>query len=234
MEACAVIQLPKDHSRGNYYIHPIWIDAVSHISGFLANKQAASHELMLCIGSGTMEFLPELIDPDAEYLVYAKNILMPDKVIIGEVYAMQLAEPRRVVAHVQGLHFHPLNLSGFRKRTALMRAGIVAAHDQLEAPTPLVPTAMPVYEQRTRQSHSADSVARTVMKIICDACDLSADVVNRDTELDSMGIDSMMSIELVGILRLTFPDVSLDSNFLYGFTTVGELCEGLVEKLDEA
>ncbi|KAJ7609686.1 hypothetical protein FB45DRAFT_943423 [Roridomyces roridus] len=234
MEACAVVQLPKNYSRGNYYVHPIWIDALAHVSGFSANKQAPAHELMLCLGFGTMEFLPgKPIDLDAKYLVYAKNELMSNKTVVGEVYAMRVEEPRCIIAHVRGLQFHPLNLTGYKKRMALVRANIAIAHSQ-SSPLPQGPAFSNVPTCNQDSVLPTGSVALIAIKIICDACDLSADAVNRDTDLESMGIDSMMSMELVGVLRLTFPGVALDSNFFYGFTTVGELCEGLIKKLDEA
>ncbi|KAJ7613999.1 polyketide beta-ketoacyl-synthase [Roridomyces roridus] len=210
MEGYATIQLPNDYERGKFVIHPVWLDTLGHVAGLIANKQGNANDAFICTQIGLTEVFTELVDNEAPYLMYFKNVWLPgEKAIVGEVYAVQVAgEERRIVAHMQGIHFHRIRLSSFKKSLTRPAAVSVPA-----VPKPTVIAA-----------RSPSSVDATILKLVSDACDLPLSAVNLTTDLASIGIDSMMSIEIFGGLRLAFPQAGLDVHFLGLCAVVGDIC----------
>ncbi|KAJ7604989.1 putative polyketide synthase [Roridomyces roridus] len=220
MEGYATIQLPTDYERGKFVIHPVWLDTLGHVAGLIANKQGNVNDAFICTQIGLTEVFTELVDNEAPCLMYFKNVWLPgEKAIVGEVYAVQAAgEERRIIAHMQGIHFHRIRLSSFKKSLARITA----------VPVPAV--AKPV----VIAARSSSSVDATIVKLVSDACDLPVSAVNLNTDLASIGIDSMMSIEIFGGLRLAFPKAGLDVHFLGSCSTVADICREVSLKVGAA
>ncbi|KAJ7720858.1 hypothetical protein DFH07DRAFT_972466 [Mycena maculata] len=43
MEGCTTIRLPRDYDRGKFFVHPVWMDAVGHVAGLVANMQGGTY-----------------------------------------------------------------------------------------------------------------------------------------------------------------------------------------------
>ncbi|KAJ6479893.1 putative polyketide synthase [Mycena vitilis] len=213
MEGCATVQLPDDYDRGHFVVHPVWMDTLLHVAGFVANMQGSVDDVYICTKVGAVKVFPALVNNDKPYLVYCTNAWLPDEaVMLAEAYAVQVAEPRRIVAHLKGMHFRRLRLGSLKKSLA-HAAG---------KPTFLPVQGKPILARSLSPPPTADVEA--VIKLVSVACDIPASSVDITTDLASIGIDSMMSIELVGSLRSAFPGARLDTRSLSFCTTVADIC----------
>ncbi|KAH9991309.1 hypothetical protein BJV77DRAFT_962951 [Russula vinacea] len=65
-EGYATVQLPNNADRDDFVVHPILMDAMLHVAGFIAN-----------IKVGCVEVIPRLIDDNAPYGVYVNCAWLP-------------------------------------------------------------------------------------------------------------------------------------------------------------
>ncbi|KAJ7482959.1 putative polyketide synthase [Mycena galericulata] len=231
MEGCATIQLPSDYDRGKYVVHPVWMDTLLHVAGFVANMQGALNDAYICTQVGTVKVFPALVNNDKPYLVYCNNAWLPEEgIMLAEAYAVQVVEPRRIVAHMKGMHFRRVRLSSLKKSLAL------AAGKPAPAPQPVKSVRIAAHaESRGSPSPSPSppvvDVHAIVLKLVSDTCDIPASAIDVNTDLASIGIDSMMSIEIFGGLRTVFPDAELDAHVLSFCTTVADICQEVASKV---
>ncbi|KAJ7720853.1 putative polyketide synthase [Mycena maculata] len=228
MEGCATIQLPSDYDRGKFVIHPVWMDTLLHVAGFVANMQGGVNDAYICTQVGAVKVFPALVDNDKPYLVYCTNAWLPDEgIMLAEAYAVQVAEPRRIVAHMKGMHFRRVRLSSLKKSLAH-----AAGKPIIQAPQPT--KSVRIVKPESRGSPSPPPIAdveATVLRLVSDACDIPVSAVDINTDLASIGIDSMMSIEIFGGLRAAFPGTELDSHVLSFCTTVADICREVSSKV---
>ncbi|KAJ7621501.1 hypothetical protein DFH06DRAFT_1448289 [Mycena polygramma] len=228
MEGCAVVQLPNDYDRGKFVVHPIWVDAIFHVAGFVVNLQGGADDGYICTHMGTVNVLPALIDTDQPYLVYCSIASLPEEgIMVAEAYAVQTAEPRRIVAHGKGMKLRRVRLSTFRKSLAYTVGKFVQPPPQATKSIPIA--TKPESHHSSSPSTSVDAV---VIKLVADTCDVAISAVQVNTDLASIGIDSMMSIEIFGGLRMAFPGVDLAAHDLSACVTVADICREVTSKVN--
>ncbi|KAF7320598.1 hypothetical protein HMN09_00144300 [Mycena chlorophos] len=211
VEGVATIQLRADYERGRYVVHPVWMDTLLHVAGFVANMQGGLNDAYICTHVGAVKVFPQHINNDAQYLVYCTNAWVEEEgVMLAESYAVTLAEPRRIVAHMKGMQFRRVRLGG---SSSPLRGGRILTHRLLGTPPP------PMVD-----------VEGIVIRLVAEACDVPLSVVRPQTELAAVGIDSMMSIEILGALRGAFPGLALDSRAIAVCGTVGEIVQEVSSK----
>ncbi|KAJ7133377.1 hypothetical protein C8R44DRAFT_849492 [Mycena epipterygia] len=234
MEGCATIQLPSDYDSGKFVVHPIWMDTLLHVAGFVANMQGGIDDAYICTQVGAVKVFPALVDNGKGYLVYCNNAWLAEEgVMLAETYAVQLAEPRRIVAHMKGIHFRRLRLSSLKKSLALA-AGKAVAHTPRHTPTKSVRIVTQTGSHGSPSPSPSADVESNVLKLVAETCNVPASAVNINTDLASIGIDSMMSIEILGGLRDEFPGTELDTHILSFCTTVADICREVTSKVQSS
>ncbi|KAL0948282.1 hypothetical protein HGRIS_010876 [Hohenbuehelia grisea] len=239
MEGHADVKLPKDYDRGKYVAHPVFMDTLLHVAGFVANMHGEVDDAYICSQVGTVSVVPTLLDYDATYAVYCNNAWLEDEgVMLAEAYAVQVGEPRRIVAHLKGMQFRRVRLSSLKKALA-RAAGKTLSAPAAKASPPKVtirtetrtaspPVSAPSHAQSAASSSSVDTQSE-IIKIVSETCDVSNIDVN--TDLGSLGVDSLMSIEIFGKLEATFPGADLDANALSSCQSVADIVKEVSSKL---
>ncbi|KAJ6526457.1 polyketide synthase [Mycena capillaripes] len=223
MEGCATIQLPSDYDRGKYVVHPVWMDTLLHVAGFVANMQGGINDAYICTQVNAVKVFPALINNDKPYLVYCNNAWLPDEgIMLAEAYAVQVEEPRRIIAHLKGMHFRRVRLDSLKKSLAHAASKPVRQVPQLAKSVRIA--------QSKSESHLLPSpppvadISAIVLKLVSDTCNIPASSLDANTDLASIGIDSMMFIELYGELRSAFPGIDFDAHIFSSCTTVTDIC----------
>ncbi|KAJ7094725.1 putative polyketide synthase [Mycena belliarum] len=224
LEGCATVQLPADYVRGRYIVHPVWMDTLLHVAGFVANLHGALEDAYICTQIDVVEVLAMLVDSDSPYLVYCTNAWLPEAdVMLAEAYAMQVTEPRRIVAHMKGIQFRRARLSSFKKSLILS-----AGRSNAQAHQPH--KAVHIFKAPDCSSPLPD-VDAIVLKLVSDTCAIHASAVDVSTDLASIGVDSMMSIEIVGGLRTEFPGLDFDPRVLSCCFSISDICRAVQSQL---
>ncbi|KAI0055306.1 polyketide synthase [Artomyces pyxidatus] len=239
MEGYAVIQLPLDHDRSQFVVHPVFMDTMLHVAGFVANMQGGVNDAFICSKVGSVKAVPEMIDNDSRYGVYVSNAWIAEEgVMLADAHAVELDAPGRIVAQLKGMHFRKVRLSSL-KRGLAMAAGGPPAHSTLPRVS-LTPGNAPVHSQKTsptialppsRQAPPAVDVQAEITRIVAETCDTSPSNLSADTDLEAFGVDSLMSIEIFGKLQSVFPNVELDPHILSSCQTVAHITKEITSKL---
>ncbi|KAF8224464.1 polyketide beta-ketoacyl-synthase [Tricholoma matsutake] len=228
MEACADVRLPSDHDRGKFVVHPVFTDTLLHVSGFVANLQGQLNDAYICSEVETVKIIPQLINNTSSYTIYCNNAWLPeDSIMLAEAYAVENAEPRRIVAHLKGMHFRRVRLDRLKKGLAH------AAGKQ-----PMAPSSKPEPSIRTETSnirhartpsaghagHTRD-ISEDIIKLVSETCGLSTAVLDVNVDLTSLGIDSLMSIEIFSNLDHAFPDTNLNIHLLSYCKSIADIIQ---------
>ncbi|KAG6829310.1 Type I Iterative PKS [Tricholoma furcatifolium] len=216
MEGCADVQLPADYDRGKFAAHPIFTDTLLHVAGFVANLQGGPNDAFICCEIGAVKIISEVLDYDASYTIYCSNAWVPeDEMVIADAYAILCGEQKHLVAHIKGMQFRRVRLDKFKKGLSRQKAA------------PSNPSS-PSFKADRRSPSS--SVHSTIVKIVAEACDLDAQEVDLDVDLASLGVDSLMSIEIFSRLNRAFPNAYLSSQTLSFCTTLSDIIQEVSSK----
>ena len=225
MEGCANVSLPVNHYRGLFVVLPVFVDTLLHVSGFVANLQGAPNDAYICNEIQSLKVVPDLVDRNASYIVYCNNSWMPDKeVVVSEAYAVLSSNPKQIVAYIKGMQFRRVRLDRL-KRGLVHAAGKMSLLPAFEMKPRNLTLASRTYTSRSEPPKPDDSspVLNLVFNVISRACDIGIGDLSMDTVLETIGVDSLMSIEILGTLRRTFPSTNLHQHSLAFCKTVGDI-----------
>ncbi|KAF8897468.1 hypothetical protein BD779DRAFT_1667443 [Infundibulicybe gibba] len=224
MEGCADVRLPSDYDKGKFVAHPVFMDTLLHVAGFVANMQGGANDAYICSEVGTVKAIPELIDNNASYLVYCNNVWLADEgIMLAEAYALLADEPKRIVAHLKGMHFQKVRLNSLKKGLALA-AGKPTTHRPVIPPPVRRQMATPT--KPIPQTNTPQDVQSKIVKLVSETCDTSPENIDIKTDLGSLGVDSLMSIEIFGKLQESFPGTDLNAQTL-------SFCRNIVDIVSE-
>ncbi|KAL1939354.1 hypothetical protein VTO73DRAFT_10157 [Trametes versicolor] len=232
--ANAVIQLPKPALPGTFAVHPIFVDALIHVAGFLVNftRGMNGRDAYICSRADKIQFVSQAFDPSACYGIYAAITREEKGTVTVDAYALEVDDPRgRIVARLKRVHFHRLGLEGFKKvlQSAAGRSPMLPSREQ-----PIVsPMTCLTSEPQTPPSHSKpQDLERAVLRVIAETAGIPAEDVRSDAHLAHLGVDSLMLWEVAAGLRAIVPGEAqeLSAQELAGATTVGDLVRLVSEK----
>ncbi|KAA1469652.1 polyketide synthase [Dentipellis sp. KUC8613] len=227
MEAYAIVQLPRDHDRSKFVVHPVFMDTMLHVAGFVANMQGGVNDAFICSKVDNVKAIPSLIDNDAEYGVFISNAWVAEEgVMLADAYAVQIQAPGKIVAHLKGMHFRKVRLNSL-KRGLAMAAGGETAPKRAEPPVrkaaPVVSQKAAFVEPPRAPAASTIDILAEVTRIVAETCDISASNIQPNGDLESYGVDSLMSIEIFGKLQTVFPNTDLDAHVLSSCRNVASI-----------
>lgn len=245
MEGYASVKLPASYDRSKFVVHPVFTDTLLHVAGFVANMQGGSNDAYICSEVGSVKVIPDQVDNDASYGVYCSNGWLADQgVMLAEAYAVKLTEPPVLVAHLKDMHFRKVRLNSLKKglshaagkATTSQETRLSHPHKISPRPTPRVETSTPLPSALPGGAGGANSttIQHEITRIVAETCDISAANVDPRTDLASLGVDSLMSIEIFGKLEATFPTICLDAHKLSHCRNIADIISEISSKASTA
>jgi iterative type I PKS product template protein len=110
-EGYATVQLPNNSDRDYFVVHPILMDAMLHVAGFIANLCGGVNDAFICSKVGCVEVIPPLVDDSAPYGVYVNCAWLPGGDMLAESYTLEQGSTNRIVAHLEGIYFRKVPLT---------------------------------------------------------------------------------------------------------------------------
>ena len=206
-EGYATLRLPSDRDRGCFAVHPIFVDSVLQVAGFLANMRGGVRDVHICDAVDNIRILAEAVGDDVVYGAYSKIVDFAEggvDMVVCEVVVVKLGkkvqDAPEVVAHAKGVRFKKLQLDSLVRRlkaptsvddTTLatlppprppIRRAKAASLSLLDAPHPLF---------KVTGDHTPE-----VIKIIGTACGIDPSTITPSSNLRSLGVDSLLSMEI--------------------------------------
>ncbi|KAK1235584.1 polyketide beta-ketoacyl-synthase [Marasmius sp. AFHP31] len=216
MEGHAIVRIPHSLTPGNYAVHPVFVDTLLHVAGFVANLQASPTDGFICSKVDSVKVIPELVDNDATYSVFCRNTWLPEKgLILADAYAMTSGTSPTMVAHVKRMHFRRVRLTSLTQALSLAEGDSRSTH--ISSP-PTISRPVPVVHKT-----NTPGVLDLVQSVVAETCNLPISSIDVRTDLASFGVDSLMTIEIVNQLQVLFPAAELQVGLLPSRHTIMDI-----------
>ena len=226
-EACAFIEFPSAHHRGNFVIHPVFTDTLLHVAGFVANLQGGVNDAYICTNVGSSRINANLVDHQSKYYVFCRLVwLAAEGVMLADSFAVQRSEPHQVVARMKGISFRRVRLDGLQRSLALASkpsaTSSLSSHAIRHSPQQSINTVGRSVE---------DTVETTVLSVFANACDIPVTSLDVGAPLDAIGVDSLMIIDVVGRLQSEFPEADLRAHELSACRTIDDVTSEILSRV---
>lgn len=206
-EASATIKLPLIQDGENFVVHPIFLDTILHTAGFVANLQGDINDAYICKEVGSAKIISSRIDLSASYTIYCNTAVIPEqRDILAECFVLTTTSTREVIAHMKDIRFRKVRLDSLKARLCRMA---------LNGATPIESPLIRHVDTSAASPEFFSSFSNTekrVAQIIGEACGINVDNILFDTDLESLGVDSLMWIEIWHNIRQTFPSMVVEPN----------------------
>ncbi|KAJ2924620.1 hypothetical protein H1R20_g12473, partial [Candolleomyces eurysporus] len=237
-EAYATMQLPSPYPEpGNSIVHPVYLDAMIHLPGFIVNLHAGPDDLFVCRGIGSVEVSPGSFISTGYpiYRLYTTITSLAKDAIVAETVVLA-PDSWEVAARAKNVSFKKVSMRTFAARlsgpnpsaptiTANLNESSVGT--LATAAPPIVPPTPPGLSKQSATS------AFSLKVILEDVLHLPRGHVQDDSVLDSLGLDSITSIEILHILKSKYK-LSLSPNFFQEHTSVSQGEAALRQRLSHS
>ena len=234
-EALANVQLPSNTitTTSTFAANPVFMDVLLHTAGFISNLAVSNDDACICKAVSSARIFDETVDLYKPFEVYCNKLdISEDNAVIADAYAID--SEGKLFAAFKGMHFTCVKLSKieahFRHTTperihsgtpsnisgAKPEVQVRASQPQVE-----VSDTPPLSSQSAKAPCSID-----VKMIVAEVCGIDATTVSSEKDLDALGVDSLMILELESRLR-DASNISFTSNDLTKCVTVADV-EALV------
>ncbi|KAJ8522836.1 hypothetical protein ONZ45_g671 [Pleurotus djamor] len=221
-EGHADIQLPRCSDSRNYKTRLLFLDALLHMAGFIANMRENGDFAYICSQIGAVRILSDQIGPDTSYVAYCSNAWLADEgIILAEVHALSTRGSSRIIAHIKGIQFKRVRLSAFKSSLSRTSENTPPAFNA--SVTPIFP-ALEFARSSPHSSHpSLSYVSTQVIQIVADACGVSPHNLDTSGSLYELGVNSLMTIEILNQLQAAFPMVTLSAQTISECHNISDL-----------
>ncbi|KAL0058113.1 hypothetical protein AAF712_015224 [Marasmius tenuissimus] len=231
-EAIAQVTLPSASSHGRFVLNPIFMDSILHVSGFVVNLHGEENDGYICHEVGNLKVLHDLMDITATYTVHCRNVWSYDRgSVASEVWAHPANEPDRILLHSTGITFKRVRLDVLKRSLALS-----VSRQQVPTSTYHSVDRLPSFKAPFNFQQDAIGLQpcspernwgqfEAVLAILADTVGMEVVGIDLDSSLESLGVDSLMSIELVEKLHEAFPELTIDPSDLSTCLTVRDLAK---------
>jgi len=196
---------------------PAFTDTLLHAAGFIANTGTRSIDAYICGKVESVQLLYKEIDFNETFTVYCSLFDDNGGTIVADSVALDSRS--RIAASIQGMQFKKVRLSAFK--AALERNLRKQPKDQpssLGRPTlpPSPPETLVASSPATPREGAMPSQAiqMKIIRIIMDCCGASEDAIRSAQDLAVLGIDSLMSLELLPMFQQSFPGQNIELSML--------------------
>ncbi|KIK52832.1 polyketide synthase [Collybiopsis luxurians FD-317 M1] len=226
LEGFASIRLPQNRCESTFVAHPVLLDSLLQVPGFIANMQGNVGDAFICCEITSIEVITTSLDNNATYSVYCKGVWCDSRNSLSfEVSAIKDGDSPQIVAFLKGVTFRQMPLESLRRGLVI---AAISGSRQISRPRP-PPIALPL-PGRGRSNSSppnftnvAGELHLRIFAVIAETCDVERHHVTAATPLDALGIDSLMLIELSAKLHSIIPRADLQLRSLYSCKTVADI-----------
>ena len=211
--AAATMRLPADHDRRPFKCHPAFLDSMIQLAVLAASLSEGPDDFYVVERVSYLQCNHALINLDCQHTLTCTLIRSDfDTNVRASISAASAVQPSDPVCVLYGLSLKHVRLIDHRP-SSTNTSDSPAMHQR-----PLMPSrasSAHVFSSPQRpannRSHSCSSRdhLQTIFDILREACHLKKVSFTKDTELSSIGVDSLMLIEIFTMVQSRCPHVRL-------------------------
>ena len=225
-ETAANIKLQSMAGNGEFIYSPYWIDTIAHLAGFILNANVKTPTDTVFISHGWQSFrIAAPLSAEKAYRGYVR--MQPSNgrgVMAGDVY---LFDGDEIVVVCQGIKFQQM------KRTTLQSLlGVSTAATPISKPIAAKAIGpRPMAVKKAAIKHSPGAGFSKVLNTIASEVGVDVSELSDDVKISDVGVDSLLTISILGRLR---PETGLDlsSSLFIEHPTIAELRAFFLDKMD--
>ncbi|KAG8527707.1 Type I Iterative PKS [Bacidia gigantensis] len=237
-EAAATIVLPPDPVGTSFTSSPYWGEGLLHLAGFMVNGNPSKSPDSTFAVMG-YDFVEQLaaVEPGKQYITYTRISRWEKDTAFCAAYVFN-PQTSKIVMQAVDLRYQEFKTATWRHilggkhgggpqhQAATPRPQKPAAKDIKISDDPTAPVDVAPVEQETSKAQSSDAaqdagVFQVIVDSLATATGSDASEFTDDTLISDIGVDSIMAIEVVGVLKEL--DVELSAAFLFEYPTIGDL-----------
>ena len=226
-EAAASVRLTTNHNMGTFTCNPYWIDAVTHLAGFVLNGDVTRPDDVAYISTGCKElFILDALRQNTEYTVFSINQDEDKKgVTLGHVYVFQ---GQRLVAMCAEISFQKMTkntlniIMGKSKLPAEFNASEHSADSKASASPAGSSVGLASTAATNVSTESTSQIAQTVLAAVASETGYNVDELQPNTLFEDIGVDSLMSIAIVSAVKRMI-GVELPGSFFQNHPTMADV-----------
>ena len=225
-ETAANIRLQSTAGSGEFIYSPYWIDTVAHLAGFILNANVKTPADTVFISHGWQSFrIAAPLSAEKAYRGYVR--MQPSSgrgVMAGDVYIFDGDE---IVVVCKGIKFQQMKRSTLQSLLGVSPA--VTPISKPSAAKPTRPQAVTVRKAAITQRPVAGF--SKVLDTIASEVGVDVSELSDDVKISDVGVDSLLTISILGRLR---PETGLDlsSSLFIEHPTIAELRAFFLDKMD--
>ena len=222
-------QVPSSSHVLGLITPPYFTDTLLHTAGFIANVNAASTEICICSKVGSVRVLYNSIDWEEIFSVQCSLFLSVEDKSIITADAMAFNSAGQLVAFIEGMEFKKMQLNSLRahlKRAAgyvtdinSIRGTITEGKRSSFSSTSDTPNVTP---------RAKDNTLEIVLSLVSKSCSIPADQLDKTKNLNSLGVDSLMRLELADTLAREFSRNTIDGDIVQEAQTIQDLINAVL------
>lgn len=224
LEATSQVVFQTTEADGNFFCSPYWIDSVAHLAGFIVNANDAldsGKQVYISHGWESMRFA-ELLSATKTYRSYVKMQPGAGNMVQGDVF---IFDEDRIIGMVGALKFQCIPRAVLN--TFLPPRGTTPQKTQAITKPPSTSNAtlsVPVKKihKVTVELPNKSSTALRALGIIAAEVGIQTDELTDNIEFASMGVDSLMSLAIIGRFREEL-EIEIQATLFTDYPTVTNL-----------
>ncbi|KAG8532386.1 Type I Iterative PKS [Bacidia gigantensis] len=238
-EAAAKVKFQADGKDGNFFFSPYWIDSLAHLSGFVLNANDAldsKTQVFISHGWESMRFAVPFsaenayrtyvkMQPEAKSTVMAGNVyILEGNVVVGLIEGLKFQQvPRTLLDHL----LPPASRAKAAKTSALPATPSQPIENgRLAKIARSNPTAADAVQMLPLPP--GPSISDRVGQIITAEVGIPENELLERSSFSELGIDSLLSLTIIGKLREEL-EIPISSSIFLDYDTFGELRKHLLQ-----
>ncbi|KAH6851182.1 hypothetical protein B0I37DRAFT_429706 [Chaetomium sp. MPI-CAGE-AT-0009] len=236
-DAVGTVRLADVSTKGTFHFSPYWLDAVTHLAGFVLNCGLRYPEDIACLAVGfdAWHSLKEL-QAGETYTVYTclQDVADGGHVVRGDCYVFAGAD---LVQATLGIKFLRLKKVALNMILGGGRASVAGRSEALQtkpfsSDTDItLEAALPT--KAAGSGNTPDEMIKTLLAIIISESGCSPDEVSDESTYADLGVDSVMAINILAQLSKEL-DLHLPAAFFLENETIGDSKTSLLAHLGSA
>lgn len=227
-ETAANIRFQPTAGNGNFIYSPYWIDTVAHLAGFVLNASTKTPADTVFISHGWQSLrIAAPLSDQKSYQGYVRMQPVGTRgVMAGDVY---IFDGERVVVVCKGIKFQKMKrnilhslLSTNQEETPPPRFNVSKTKVQSSSVVPLATT--------TPTARDARGGFPKILETIASEVGIDVSELTEDAKISDLGVDSLLTISILGRLR---PETGMDlpSSLFIAYPTVAQLRGFFLDKV---
>ncbi|KAK3297920.1 beta-ketoacyl synthase [Chaetomium fimeti] len=233
-DAVGTVRLADVSTKGTFHFSPYWLDAVTHLAGFVLNCGLRYPEDIACLAVGFDDW-HSLREPRAgeTYTVYTclQDVADGGHVVRGDCYVFAGAD---LVQATLGIKFLRLKKVALNMILGGGRASVTGRSEALQTKSSTsdmdITTERMLPTKAAESGNTPDNMIKALLAIIISESGCSAEEVSDESHYSDLGVDSVMAINILAQLSKDL-DLHLPAAFFLENETIGDSKRSLLAHL---